>query len=92
MDEIFLCTGYVNGSEISKEDAEKSRDGEDYYFNKIINKQLEHGAVPLWETYRIFTIHEMVFASVVLDISQVSDDWTMNMVHFAKLGRGFSHL
>ncbi|MDD1764370.1 MAG: hypothetical protein LUQ70_06610 [Methanobacteriaceae archaeon] len=90
MDSIILCVGYVSGSEISKEDAVKSKNGEDYYFDNIINKQLEYGAVPLWDTHRIFTIHGMAFASVVLDTSNVSEDWKMKMVHFVKRGREFS--
>jgi hypothetical protein len=78
--QVTNCTGYLPGYKINRLDDKHNR-GEQHSFNEIINKQLEYGAKPIWETYKIFTTGGMVFATVVLDTTEANEDWHLPIVH-----------
>lgn len=80
-----MIVGYVEGSRISKPD-EKNEKGEEHLFNEIIKEQVEYGAVPIWDTFRIFANDGMVFATVIVDIENVNDDWSGSIFGLNKDG------
>ncbi|MEN6328881.1 MAG: hypothetical protein ABFC91_01135 [Methanobacteriaceae archaeon] len=77
--EFQTLTGYISGSKLTPNDIIESkttsRDIEvEHCFDRNLSEQIGYGAVPIWETYKIFIIENgAVLASVVLDISNVID-------------------
>lgn len=76
LETVAVCTGYLPGSKLNKYDCMYDRE-EKYSFDNILIKQLKHGAVPIWETYRVFVVDGMVFGTVIVDTSKVDEDWSM---------------
>lgn len=80
--------GYMPGSEINIYDEANGR-GEEYEFSSQLNEVLEYGAKVLWETYKVFVIHDMVFASVVIDVSEFEDGEGVPIMNFDQDSTGF---
>jgi hypothetical protein len=80
MKEYAECTGYLKGSKIGENDAKFNRE-EEHSFDRMINEQVKFGAIPRWETFRVFSINGMVFGTIIIDISDTSDDWHLNIVN-----------
>lgn len=70
---IVECTGYLSGSKVTDSDMKHNRE-EEYCFDTILNKLMEKGALPLFETYRVFEIHGRVYGSILVDETHVVDE------------------
>lgn len=69
-----VIAGYIVGFKVTLYDDAHDLESE-HYFANIINDLVEQGAEVLWDTYRVFNIDEMAFASVVIDYDMENCDY-----------------
>ena len=84
----MVLVGYMPGSEINIYDEANGRN-EKYEFSSLLNEAIEIGAKVLWETYKVFVIHDMVFASVVVDVREFEDGEGVTIMNFNQDSTGF---
>lgn len=83
-----MVVGYMIGSDINIYDEAGGRRDE-HEFQAILNEVIEYGARVIWESYKVFVIHGMVFASVLIDTTEMDDEWSFPVMDFGQNSTGF---
>jgi hypothetical protein len=83
MVDYLTIVGYVSGSDLNIYDEAYGKD-EEHDFDRILTDAVNKGAVPIWESHKIFVIHDMVFASVIVNLENSADDYCIPIMNFSK--------
>lgn len=70
--EYLMIVGYVPGSMMNVYDEAFNRE-EEHEFPHILNNAINGGAKVLWDTYKIFKVNGMVFASVLINTEAMDE-------------------
>ena len=68
----MMMAGYVGVSQLNVYDEAFNRE-EEHDFQNILDDAIEEGAKVLWDTYNVFEINGMVFASVIVNIESMEE-------------------
>ena len=72
--EVMEVTGYLSGSQMRDKDSENHEHDEDFFIDSMLNKLIECGGKPIYETYRIFKVNERVYGTILVDFTEIDQD------------------